>query len=344
MFALVPDFLNQTRAVASSLFPCLLPDCYYSDFMIYGLIKYMADIVGIQIGMVIITRWFKMYPFADRLVSGLGLLASGSFICIFFFSVEISFTLAYGFIFVGGVLLNINQAVATDMILSVVMPNSRGTAIALQSFIAQLGGGVFAPFIIEKISEVIQMWQPETSPMHCLQHALIILPVLAVIGGCFFLCTIFYEEDRKVVEQARTPSPPPELNLQDILVYDSEDPGYAVQPSLELAPESPDPAAELPAQPPDLDTCRFCCFPFLGLAPKLSDPSPEIPAQPPDPSLGLAPEPPDPAPELPAQLPDPSVGLAPEPPDPATELPAEPPDPDTCRSCCFRFPFPRTGS
>ncbi|XP_041425716.1 protein spinster homolog 1-like isoform X2 [Xenopus laevis] len=321
MFAVVPDFLNRTRAVTSSSFPCLLPDCYYSDFMFYGLIKYAADIVGIQIGMVIITRWFKMYPSADRLVSGLGLMASGCFICIFFFTVQSSFTLAYGSVFVGGVLLNINQAVATDMILSVVMPNSRGTAIALQSIIAQLAGGVCAPFIIQKISDAIQMWQPETSPMRCLQYALIILAILALIGGCFFLCTNFcIEEDRKVVEQARAPSPPPELNLQDILVYDSEDPGYAAQPSLELAPESPDPAPELPAQPADLDTCRFCCFPFLGLAPKLSNPSPEIPAQPPDPSVGLAPEAPDPAPEL----------------------PAEPPDPDTCRSCCF--PFPRTGS
>ncbi|XP_040308888.1 sphingosine-1-phosphate transporter SPNS2, partial [Herpailurus yagouaroundi] len=114
-------------------------------------------------------------------------------------------------IFVGETLLFSNWAITADILMYVVIPTRRATAVALQSFTSHLLGDAGSPYLIGFISDLIRQ-STKDSPLWeflSLGYALMLCPFVVVLGGMFFLATaLFFLGDRaKAEQQALPPSP-----------------------------------------------------------------------------------------------------------------------------------------
>uniref|UniRef100_A0A8C1L9H2 Sphingolipid transporter 2 n=1 Tax=Cyprinus carpio TaxID=7962 RepID=A0A8C1L9H2_CYPCA len=102
-------------------------------------------------------------------------------------------------IFIGETLLFLNWAITADILMFVVIPTRRATAVAFQGFTSHLLGDAGSPYLIGLISDSLQesyatsiLWQ-----FLSLGYALMLCPFVIVLGGMFFLATaLFFLEDR----------------------------------------------------------------------------------------------------------------------------------------------------
>ncbi|OXB64768.1 hypothetical protein ASZ78_016295 [Callipepla squamata] len=228
----IPLYLHRAQVVQKTAETCSSPPCGTKDSLIFGAITCFTGFLGVITGAGA-TKWCRLKTQrADPLVCAVGMLGSAIFICLIFVAAKSSIVGAYsllGFtvqaqqkrlfedgseeevlevdricIFIGETLLFSNWAITADILMYVVIPTRRATAVALQSFTSHLLGDAGSPYLIGFISDQIRQSTKE-SPLWeflSLGYALMLCPFVVVLGGMFFLATaLFFLSDRAKAEQ-----------------------------------------------------------------------------------------------------------------------------------------------
>ncbi|XP_045680038.1 protein spinster homolog 2 isoform X3 [Phyllostomus hastatus] len=207
----IPLYLYRAQVVQKTAETCSSPPCGAKDSLIFGAITCFTGFLGVVTGAGA-TRWCRLRTQrADPLVCAVGMLGSAIFICLIFVAAKSSIVGAYICIFVGETLLFSNWAITADILMCVVIPTRRATAMALQSFTSHLLGDAGSPYLIGFISDLIRQ-STKDSPLWeflSLGYALMLCPFVVVLGGMFFLATaLFFLSDRAKAEQQALPPPP----------------------------------------------------------------------------------------------------------------------------------------
>ncbi|KAK2497356.1 hypothetical protein MC885_002284 [Smutsia gigantea] len=200
----IPLYLYRAQVVQKTAETCSSPPCGAKDSLIFGAITCFTGFLGVVTGAGA-TRWCRLRTQrADPLVCAVGMLGSAIFICLIFVAAKSSLVGAYICIFVGETLLFSNWAITADILMYVVVPTRRATAVALQSFTSHLLGDAGSPYLIGFISDLIRQ-STKDSPLWeflSLGYALMLCPFVVVLGGMFFLATaLFFLSDRAKAEQ-----------------------------------------------------------------------------------------------------------------------------------------------
>lgn len=200
----IPLYLHRAQVVQKAVETCSSPPCAAKDSLIFGAITCFTGFLGVVTGAGA-TRWCRLRTQrADPLVCAVGMLGSAIFICLIFVAAKSSIVGAYICIFVGETLLFSNWAITADILMYVVIPTRRATAVALQSFTSHLLGDAGSPYLIGFISDLIRQ-STKDSPLWeflSLGYALMLCPFVVVLGGMFFLATaLFFLSDRAKAEQ-----------------------------------------------------------------------------------------------------------------------------------------------
>nr|XP_034797210.2 sphingosine-1-phosphate transporter SPNS2 isoform X2 [Pan paniscus] len=260
----IPLYLHRAQVVQKTAETCNSPPCGAKDSLIFGAITCFTGFLGVVTGAGA-TRWCRLKTQrADPLVCAVGMLGSAIFICLIFVAAKSSIVGAYICIFVGETLLFSNWAITADILMYVVIPTRRATAVALQSFTSHLLGDAGSPYLIGFISDLIRQ-STKDSPLWeflSLGYALMLCPFVVVLGGMFFLATaLFFVSDRARAEQQALPSPPgadevPAQHLRSAGPHDA-----MCQSSARARPplmHHPDPRPSLPQGEPAGDAARIC--------------------------------------------------------------------------------------
>ncbi|NWJ04146.1 SPNS2 protein, partial [Crypturellus undulatus] len=200
----IPLYLHRAQVVQKTAETCSTQPCGTKDSLIFGAITCFTGFLGVITGAGA-TKWCRLKTQrADPLVCAVGMLGSAIFICLIFVAAKSSIVGAYICIFIGETLLFSNWAITADILMYVVIPTRRATAVALQSFTSHLLGDAGSPYLIGFISDVIRQSTKE-SPLWeflSLGYALMLCPFVVVLGGMFFLATaLFFLSDRARAEQ-----------------------------------------------------------------------------------------------------------------------------------------------
>lgn len=184
------------------------------DSLIFGVITCVTGLLGVLIGAATTRFCRQKTERADPLVCAVSMLGSAIFICLIFVVAKKSIIGAYVCIFIGETLLFLNWAITADILMYVVIPTRRATAVAFQGFTSHLLGDAGSPYLIGLISDALQesytsslLWQ-----FLSLGYALMLCPFVIVLGGMFFLATaLFFLDDREKAERqtkqiSRSPS------------------------------------------------------------------------------------------------------------------------------------------
>ncbi|XP_062966253.1 sphingosine-1-phosphate transporter SPNS2 [Cynocephalus volans] len=214
----IPLYLHRAQVVQKTAETCSSPPCGAKDSLIFGAITCFTGFLGVVTGAGA-TRWCRLRTQrADPLVCAVGMLGSAIFICLIFVAAKSSIVGAYICIFVGETLLFSNWAITADILMYVVIPTRRATAVALQSFTSHLLGDAGSPYLIGFISDLIRQ-STKDSPLWeflSLGYALMLCPFVVVLGGMFFLATaLFFLSDRAKAEQQvnQLVLPPPSVKV-----------------------------------------------------------------------------------------------------------------------------------
>ncbi|XP_041947742.1 protein spinster homolog 2 isoform X2 [Alosa sapidissima] len=200
----IPQYLFRARVVQKTAEPCVDTPCKSHDSLIFGAITCVTGLLGVVIGAVM-TRWCRQRTErADPLVCAVSMLGSAIFICLIFVTAKKSIEGAYVCIFIGETLLFLNWAITADILMFVVIPTRRATAVSLQGFTSHLLGDAGSPALIGLISDSLQqsyktsvLWQ-----FLSLGYALMLCPFVIVLGGMFFLATaLFFLDDREKADK-----------------------------------------------------------------------------------------------------------------------------------------------
>ncbi|XP_072099891.1 sphingosine-1-phosphate transporter SPNS2-like isoform X3 [Mobula birostris] len=190
----IPLYLFRAEVVQKNIEPCTVEPCSGRDSLIFGAITCVTGFLGLIVG-VAATRWYRTKSSrADPLVCAFGMLSSSIFISLIFVFARFNIVGAYLCIFIGEVLLFLNWAITADILMYVVIPTRRSTAVALQSFTSHLFGDAGSPYLIGVISDVIRQSKPDLDLWEFLSlgYALMLCPFVIVLGGTFFLATAHY--------------------------------------------------------------------------------------------------------------------------------------------------------
>ncbi|XP_074198645.1 sphingosine-1-phosphate transporter SPNS2 isoform X3 [Camelus bactrianus] len=144
----IPLYLHRAQVVQKTAETCSNPPCGAKDSLIFGAITCFTGFLGVVTGAGA-TRWCRLRTQrADPLVCAVGMLGSAIFICLIFVAAKSSIVGAYICIFVGETLLFSNWAITAEILMCVVIPTRRATAVALQSFTSHLLGDAGSPYLI----------------------------------------------------------------------------------------------------------------------------------------------------------------------------------------------------
>ncbi|XP_028839040.1 sphingosine-1-phosphate transporter SPNS2 [Denticeps clupeoides] len=200
----IPQYLVRAQVVQKTAVQCTVPPCNSQDSLIFGAITCVTGLLGVVIGAVTTRMCRQKTERADPLVCAVSMLGSAIFICLIFVVAKKSIVGAYVCIFIGETLLFLNWAITADILMYVVIPTRRATAVAFQGFTSHLLGDAGSPYLIGLISDALQqsyatsvLWQ-----FLSLGYALMLCPFVIVLGGMFFLATaLFFLDDREKAEK-----------------------------------------------------------------------------------------------------------------------------------------------
>ncbi|XP_048413530.1 protein spinster homolog 3-like [Stegostoma tigrinum] len=174
------------------------------DSLIFGAITCVTGILGIGIGAVLSKHFKKKSPRADPLICATGMLSSSLCLYLAIVLAKHSIAATYVFIALGETLLALNWAIIADILLYVIVPTRRSLAEAVQITICHVLGDASSSYIIGSISDAIRKTRPASSfwKFVSLEHAFLLCPFIAVVGGALFLWTANHlEEDRLKASQ-----------------------------------------------------------------------------------------------------------------------------------------------
>ncbi|KAM3868904.1 sphingosine-1-phosphate transporter SPNS2 [Diretmus argenteus] len=200
----IPLYLVRAQVVQKTAVACTKEICSSKDSLIFGAITCVTGLLGVVIGAATTRLCRQKTERADPLVCAVSMLGSAIFICLIFVVAKKSIIGAYVCIFIGETLLFLNWAITADILMFVVIPTRRATAVAFQSFTTHLLGDAGSPYLIGLISDGLQqsyttsvLWQ-----FLSLGYALMLCPFVIVLGGMFFLATaLFFLDDREKAEK-----------------------------------------------------------------------------------------------------------------------------------------------
>ncbi|XP_020923362.1 protein spinster homolog 2 isoform X1 [Sus scrofa] len=253
----IPLYLHRAQVVQKTAEACSSPPCGAKDSLIFGAITCFTGFLGVVTGAGA-TRWCRLRTQrADPLVCAVGMLGSAIFICLIFVAAKTSIVGAYICIFVGETLLFSNWAITADILMYVVIPTRRATAVALQSFTSHLLGDAGSPYLIGFISDLIRQ-STKDSPLWeflSLGYALMLCPFVVVLGGMFFLATaLFFLGDRAKAEQQADEVPAQHVRSASPRDAMRQSSARARPPLIRHL----DPRPSLPQGEPAGDATRFC--------------------------------------------------------------------------------------
>ncbi|XP_027887111.1 sphingosine-1-phosphate transporter SPNS2 isoform X8 [Xiphophorus couchianus] len=203
---LIPIYLHRAQVVQKEVEACTKKVCSSRDSLIFGAITCVTGLLGLVIGAAA-TRFFRRKTErADPLVCAISMLGSAIFICLIFVVAKNSIVGAYVCIFIGETLLFVNWALTADILMFVIIPTRRATAVAFQSFTSHLLGDAGSPYLIGKISDKLQerFASSELWKFLSLGYALMLCPFIIVLGGMFFLATaLYFLDDREKAEKLK---------------------------------------------------------------------------------------------------------------------------------------------
>uniref|UniRef100_A0AAQ4PDG3 SPNS lysolipid transporter 2, sphingosine-1-phosphate n=1 Tax=Gasterosteus aculeatus aculeatus TaxID=481459 RepID=A0AAQ4PDG3_GASAC len=204
----IPVYLVRAQEVQKTVEVCTKEICSSKDSLIFGAITCVTGLLGVVIGAATTRLCRQKTERADPLVCAVSMLGSAIFICLIFVVAKKSIIGAYVCIFIGETLLFLNWAITADILMFVVIPTRRATAVAFQSFTSHLLGDAGSPYLIGLISDALQQSYATSALWRFLSlgYALMLCPFIIVLGGMFFLATaLFFLDDREKAEKQRPP-------------------------------------------------------------------------------------------------------------------------------------------
>ncbi|KAI3373443.1 hypothetical protein L3Q82_022043 [Scortum barcoo] len=200
----IPLYLARAQVVQKTAEDCTKEICSSTDSLIFGAITCVTGLLGVVIGAATTRFCRQKTERADPLVCAVSMLGSAIFICLIFVVAKKSIVGAYVCIFIGETLLFLNWAITADILMFVVIPTRRATAVAFQSFTSHLLGDAGSPYLIGLISDGLQQSYATSALWRFLSlgYALMLCPFIIVLGGMFFLATaLFFLDDREKAEK-----------------------------------------------------------------------------------------------------------------------------------------------
>uniref|UniRef100_A0A674MDD2 SPNS lysolipid transporter 2, sphingosine-1-phosphate n=1 Tax=Takifugu rubripes TaxID=31033 RepID=A0A674MDD2_TAKRU len=200
----IPLYLTRAQMVQKTAEACTKEICSSTDSLIFGAITCVTGLLGVVIGAATTRLCRQKTERADPLVCAVSMLGSAIFICLIFVVAKKSIVGAYVCIFIGETLLFLNWAITADILMFVVIPTRRATAVAFQSFTSHLLGDAGSPYLIGLISDGLQENYTTSTLWRFLSlgYALMLCPFIIVLGGMFFLVTaLFFLDDREKAEK-----------------------------------------------------------------------------------------------------------------------------------------------
>ncbi|CAL8399889.1 unnamed protein product [Boreogadus saida] len=155
----IPLYLYRAQVVQKTAEVCSKDICSSKDSLIFGAITVVTGLLGVAIGLAATRLCRQRTDRADPLVCAVSMLGSAIFICLIFVVAKKSIVGAYKggplksqqakvCIFIGETLLFLNWAITADILMFVVIPTRRATAVAFQSFTSHLLGDAGSPYLI----------------------------------------------------------------------------------------------------------------------------------------------------------------------------------------------------
>ncbi|KAM6969812.1 sphingosine-1-phosphate transporter SPNS2 [Aplochiton taeniatus] len=200
----IPAYLFRAQVVQKTAEACIKETCSSKDSLIFGAITCVTGLLGVVIGAATTRLCRQRTERADPLVCAVSMLGSAIFICLIFVVAKKSIVGAYVCIFIGETLLFLNWAITADILMYVVIPTRRATAVAFQSFTSHLLGDAGSPYLIGLISDALQESYTTSALWRFLSlgYALMLCPFVIVLGGMFFLATaLFFLDDREKADK-----------------------------------------------------------------------------------------------------------------------------------------------
>ncbi|XP_041656644.1 protein spinster homolog 2 isoform X1 [Cheilinus undulatus] len=200
----IPQYLDRAQVVQKTRDACSKGICSSQDSLIFGAITCVTGLLGVVIGAATTRFCRQKTERADPLVCAVSMLGSAIFICLIFVVAKKSIEGAYVCIFIGETLLFLNWAITADILMFVVIPTRRATAVAFQSFTSHLLGDAGSPYLIGLISDALQESYATSALWRFLSlgYALMLCPFIIVLGGMFFLATaLFFLDDREKADK-----------------------------------------------------------------------------------------------------------------------------------------------
>ncbi|XP_055982471.1 protein spinster homolog 3 [Sorex fumeus] len=194
-----PKFLFEARVVHGLQLPCIQEPCDSQDSLIFGALTVVTGIFGVVLGAEASRRYKKVNPRAEPLLCASSLLAAAPCLYLALILAPTTLWASYVFLVLGELLLSCNWAVVADILLSVVVPQCRGTAEALQITVGHILGDAGSPYLTGLISSALRTSRPDTYLQRFLslqQSFLCCTFIITLGGGCFLLTALHLERDQ----------------------------------------------------------------------------------------------------------------------------------------------------
>ncbi|KNC81036.1 hypothetical protein SARC_06629 [Sphaeroforma arctica JP610] len=168
--------------------------------MMLGGVTAVNGVVGTICGAVLGAWLAKYSERADPLVCGLGLAVAGPFCALALQFFQHNVTLAWVFIFISEFGLCLNWALNAAILLSVIAPNRRSTAEAIQILLSHIFGDALSPYAVGIATDALV--NKGISRPDAMRISLQSCSAVAILGSlCFLLCAIYYPRDKSRVKK-----------------------------------------------------------------------------------------------------------------------------------------------
>lgn len=172
---------------------------------IFGAITASSGIIGVVAGTFLSSKWKTKTASSqpDCWVSAIGLIASAPLLYLALVYAQYDPTSTWVLVFLGEILLCLDWAIVTDILLYVTVPTRRSTAEAIQILTSHALGDAGSSYLVGQLSDAIKkgMADDTEADFVALQRSLFVNPFVGVVGGLLFLvCAWYIDKDKAVVD------------------------------------------------------------------------------------------------------------------------------------------------
>ena len=210
-----PQYVALAYVLRGDVQPCLTDDCEYKGVMTtFGVLSLFAGLAGLAIGLFGSQYWKKDRgpgkpgnQRADAELCAIGQFVFAVCLMIALLGAQNCPTLTWAAMFLGSIGGCINWALGINMTMYTCIPKRRSFANALQNFTSHILGDAFSPLLIGIISEYLQSNKRDAmgptffAEFQSLQYAMLLCPLVSVLGGlCFLISAHNIVQDKALVD------------------------------------------------------------------------------------------------------------------------------------------------